>query len=138
LIEICFLETKLLDLLNTQFKEITVRSAKLTNMTHQQFIQAIRDCDNGILNFNKGKKPKVAFLYNGKWYPLHAIVNKANGFIGTKNPNTHRSLNEISGLHLWLRTEEIKFTNNFPVNITQIEVADEVRQLSKILYQLTK
>lgn len=104
-------------------------------MTRNELIIAIEDCNNGHLNFNLGIK--LAFLFSKKWYPLRATVNHARSIIHETELTTDRALLNLALILPYTRIAEIKFINNFPIELNQNELFEEVKKISIILNNLT-
>jgi hypothetical protein len=106
-------------------------------MTITELLQSITECNNGQLNFNLGTN-RFAFLYSKKWYPLRATVNRAKE-LSNENANLtkNEALVELVNILPYTRVDEIEFLNNFPVEISNVEILEEVNKISIILQQLT-
>lgn len=104
-------------------------------MTLQQLQLAINECDNGLLVFNLGNNR--SFLYNKKWYPLRAIVNRARAINGENEATTDRALLNLCIVLDYIRIDEVSFVNNLPVEINQDEVMIELKNVVTILKSLT-
>lgn len=104
-------------------------------MTQHELIIAIEDCNKGQLNFNLGRNR--AFLFSKRWYPLRATVNHAREFIFETELTTDRALLELVLVLPYTRISEIEFVNNFPVELNQNELFEEVKKIARILNSLT-
>ena len=82
-------------------------------MTYEQLLEAINECNKGLLNFNLGHTR--AFLFHKRWYPLRAIVNRAKEQNGENSLTTDRAQVELSFVLDYFRIENINFENNFPL-----------------------
>ncbi len=84
-------------------------------MNTQIFFNTINRFDNGMINFNLGVK--WSFLFNRKWYPVHAFMAEYRILAGIPGEmNLHSSVNELSKLFP-ITTAEIQFATNLPVSI---------------------
>ena len=104
-------------------------------MTQNELMIAIEDCNNGHLNFNLGYNR--AFLFSKRWYPLRATVNHARSIIHETELTTDRALLELVLVLPYTRISEIEFVNNFPVELNQNELFEEVKKIAAILNSLT-
>ena len=104
-------------------------------MTLAQLHIAINECDNGLLIFNLGINR--SFLYNKKWYPLRAIVNRARAINGEGEATTDRALLNLCIVLDYIRIDEVSFLNNLPVVINQDDVMIELKNVATILKSLT-
>ncbi len=84
-------------------------------MNHIVFNQVIDRFNNGQVNFNLGSK--WSFLFDQKWYPVHAIMAEYNTMMGISvEMNLHSSVFALSKFFP-IATAEIEFVNHFPINI---------------------
>jgi hypothetical protein len=84
-------------------------------MNNQLFFNTINQFDNGMVNFNLGIK--WSFLFNRKWYPVHAFMAEYRILAGIQGEmNLHSSVNELSKFFP-ITTAEIQFVTYFPVSI---------------------
>jgi hypothetical protein len=105
-------------------------------MTLADLQQAINECNNGLLVFNLGNNR--SFLYNKKWYPLRALVNRARALNGENEVTTDRALLNLSITLDYVRIDEVSFLNNLPVDLNQDEVMIELNNVVSILKSLTE
>lgn len=79
------------------------------------FNQVVASFNNGQVNFNLGYK--WSFLYNQKWYPVHAFMAEYNAIMGIGNEmNLHASVFTLSKF-IPTATAEIDFVNHLPKSI---------------------
>ena len=98
-------------------------------------LNAIQICDNGDLPFNQGESR--AFLYGRRWYPLRAVVNTAANLAGQNNDlTTDRALVELVYRVPYTRIKEIIFNNEFPVEMEEHEIMQEVVLIKNVLVEL--
>lgn len=84
-------------------------------MNHTVFIQVIARFDQGQVAFNRGRT--WSFLFNQRWYPVHAFMAEYNSLLGIPNQkNLHSSVFELSKLFP-VTTAEIEFANHLPVSV---------------------
>jgi hypothetical protein len=84
-------------------------------MNHIVFNQVIDRFNNGQVQFNLGRK--WSFLFDQKWYPVHAFMAEYNVIMGVTNEmNLHSSVFTISKF-IPVSTAEIEFVNHLPVNV---------------------
>jgi hypothetical protein len=100
-------------------------------MTLQALQTAISACNNRQVIFNRGTL--YAFLYKQKWYPLRAIVNHA---VPNMNYTKDQSLRELTDLLKLVRIDQVNFTNNLPIQLTDRQRLDEAKLLSNLLNDL--
>ena len=102
-------------------------------MQLQHFHSAISDYDNGVRSIQNGKLR--AFLYKRKWYPLRAVVNRAE-VIATglhQDWNVEKCLTELAYIFpYYLRIEDIHFTGA-PVSISDSEAIMEIERVKDVL-----
>jgi len=104
-------------------------------MTLDHLMQAIQDCNQGLLDFNLGNSR--SFLWGKSWYPLRATINAAATYAHERNDlTTHSALNEIVGLGIWTRIAEIQYHFSFPVPLRDLSIHEEAMELSKIIITL--
>ena len=103
---------------------------------NEHLLQAIEDCDHGIIPFNIGMTR--AFLFGKKWYPLRAVVNYARHLAGEGELTTDRALVEIANLGYYVRITNVDFLNNFPIQLNNPEIIAETFSISKILERLAR
>lgn len=80
----------------------------------EHILKAIRDCEEGKLNFYLGDSE--SFLFEGKWYPLRKIINTA--FENT-NQNSDYNLYQATMIltkFIPVTTLNVVYLNNRPVN----------------------
>lgn len=104
-------------------------------MTIEQILQAINECNNGQLNFNLGSNR--SFLFNKRWYPVRSTINRAREINGEAELTTDRAQIELCTILHYTRIDEVRFSNNRPVLINQVETIDEIKKISIILTSLT-
>src|SRR5688572_26934882 len=105
-------------------------------MTVIHLNQAIQECNDGQLDFNLGEVR--SFLYEKKWYPLRATINRAATLANENNDlTTDRALVQLVYLNLWTRVSDINFQTPFPLEINNNEFLEETKKLSKILFAIT-
>jgi len=104
-------------------------------MTIQQILQAINECNNGLLDFNLGNNR--SFLFNKNWYPLRATVNRARELNGETELTTDRALFELCTILHYTRIDEVSFVNNLPIVINPTETMEEIKKIATILKSLT-
>jgi hypothetical protein len=81
-------------------------------MNHIVFNQVVDRFNNGQVQFNLGRK--WSFLFDQKWYPVHAFVAEYNVIMGIGNGmNLHSSVFAISKF-IPVVTAEIEFVNHLP------------------------
>lgn len=84
-------------------------------MNHTVFIQVIARFDQKQVAFHRVKT--WSFLFNQKWYPVHAFMAEYNSQIDIPGQmNLHSSVFELSKLFP-VATAEIGFVNHFPVSL---------------------
>jgi hypothetical protein len=84
-------------------------------MNYIVFNQVIERFNNGQVQFNLGRK--WSFLFDQKWYPVHAFMAEYNVIMGITNEmNLYSSVFELSKVFP-LSTAEIEFVNHLPVNV---------------------
>jgi hypothetical protein len=105
-------------------------------MTINHLNQAIADCNNGLIQFNLGS-PR-SFLFENKWYPLHAVYNYASGLANQPNdiPVDSALTLLLRDLLPYTRIKNVAFNNHLPVPLTDAEKLEESRNLSMMLSQL--
>ena len=94
----------------------------------QNLLIAIEQCNMGLLHFNNGNIR--AFLFGKKWYPLRAIINNAYNALGEEEVTTDRALVALSYLIPYTRIANIHFQDNFPIEINEGEILEELRFLN--------
>ncbi|MFN4249295.1 MAG: hypothetical protein ACK4EY_16325 [Flavipsychrobacter sp.] len=100
-----------------------------------QFLQSLQHCLSGRINFNLGVKR--AFLYGKYWYPLRATINHARSLDNQIDElTTDRALVELAYFLPYIRIADIEFTSQYPVEIDESKVLDEIRHLSNKLNQI--
>ena len=105
-------------------------------MTFENLLEAIEDCNNGLIGFNNGEAR--AFLYDKNWYPLYAVMNK--GFEIALEPAevSDRSTVKLTYLLPYTRIKErVLFNANLPVPLNNTEVLEEYRLLTNRMQELT-
>ena len=81
-------------------------------MNHIVFNQVVDRFNNGQVQFNLGRK--WSFLFDQKWYPVHAFMAEYNVIMGISNEmNLYLSVFELSKFFP-IATAEIEFVNHFP------------------------
>lgn len=81
-------------------------------MNHIVFNQVVDRFNNGQVQFNLGRK--WSFLFDQKWYPVHAFMAEYNVIMGIGNEmNLHSSVFTISKF-IPVVTAEIEFVNHLP------------------------
>jgi hypothetical protein len=103
-------------------------------MIKQQLILAIKECDQGLLVFNNGSHR--SFLYQNKWYPLRATVNRARQINGEDELTTDRALLQLALTLDYISIDEVVFEGNFPIIISQSEKLSEIKKITSILNDL--
>ena len=84
-------------------------------MNYIVFNQVIDRFNNGQVQFNLGRK--WSFLFDQKWYPVHAFMAEYNVIMGiTSETNLYLSVFELSKLFP-IVTAEIEFVYHLPVNV---------------------
>lgn len=84
-------------------------------MNHIVFSQVVDRFNNGQVQFNLGIK--WSFLFNQKWYPVHAFMAEYNVIMGIENEmNLHSSVFALSKF-IPTATAEIEFVDHLPVNV---------------------
>ncbi len=84
-------------------------------MNHIVFNQVIDRFNNGQVQFNLGRK--WSFLFDQKWYPVHAFMAEYNVIMGITNEmNLYLCVFELSKF-LPIAAAEIEFVNHLPVNV---------------------
>jgi hypothetical protein len=84
-------------------------------MNHVVFNQVIDRLNNGQVNFNLGRK--WSFLFNQKWYPVHAFMAEYNMLMGIAGEmNLHSSVFELTKFFP-IATAEIEFVNHLPLSV---------------------
>jgi hypothetical protein len=77
-------------------------------MTKENIIQAAIDCQNRDLNFNNGNNR--SFLFNNKWFPLRAVINRAATIAKEQNNlTTDKAMKILIYLFPYARIRNIKF-----------------------------
>ncbi|WP_147367933.1 hypothetical protein [Fibrisoma montanum] len=105
-------------------------------MTLNHLNQAIQECDNGQLPFNTGNIR--SFLFDKKWYPLRAVINRAMSLANEPADLTSdRAVVQLVYLGIWTRICDVSFGNPLPIAINQNEKNQEVNSLAKVLVTLT-
>lgn len=105
-------------------------------MTLQHLTQAIQDCNNGNLDFNLGEVR--AFLFENKWFPLRATINRAAEYSHENNDlTTDRALVQLVYLGMWTRIKDAIFLNQLPIALNDNEKLIESNKLSQTLLDLT-
>jgi hypothetical protein len=103
-------------------------------MNLQNLLHAINECDHGELVFNLGNNR--SFLYQKKWYPLRATINRARGLNSENELTTDRALLELSTILDYIRIGEIMFKSYLPVSINHAETIIEIKKIANILNSL--
>lgn len=84
-------------------------------MNHTVFIQVIARFDQGQVAFNRGRT--WSFLFDQKWYPVHAFMAEYNSLMGIPGQmNLHSSVFELSKFFP-IATAEIEYLNHLPVSV---------------------
>jgi hypothetical protein len=105
-------------------------------MELEHILQAIHDLENGLVNYNNGQT--YCFLYDNKWYPIHATINRAR-LIANVNAeyNLHRCVSELHNLLDVVIINQIEIENNNLVHLGTEEkfelitnLADKIKELS--------
>jgi hypothetical protein len=86
-------------------------------MNHSVFIQVIDRFNTGQVIFNRGRN--WSFLFDQKWYPVHAFMAEYNSLMGIPGQmNLHSSVFELSKFFP-TATAEIEYLNHLPVPVNQ-------------------
>lgn len=105
-------------------------------MTLQNLHQAIQECNIGALNFNIGEVR--AFLFENKWYPLRATLNRASELAHENNElTTDRALVQLVYLDVWTRIKDVTFHDCFPIALKDNDKLIESNKLAGIILKLT-
>ena len=84
-------------------------------MNNQIFLMTINEFDQGLVQFNLGEN--WSFIFNQKWYPTRAFMNRYNFNSGIENQiNLHSSTHELSKLFPVV-SSEINYTYHRPVEV---------------------
>ncbi len=84
-------------------------------MNHTVFIQVIARFDQGQVAFKRGRT--WSFLFNQKWYPVHAFMAEYNSLMGIPGRmNLNSAVFELSKF-LPTATAEIEFVNHLPAPV---------------------
>jgi hypothetical protein len=84
-------------------------------MNHIVFNQVIDRFNNGQVQFNLGRK--WSFLFDQKWYPVHAFMSEYNVIMGVGDEmNLYLSVFELSKFFP-TATAEIEYVNHLPVSV---------------------
>ena len=98
-------------------------------MNLQDLLQAIDECDNRLLTFNRGYT--TSFLYKNKWYPVKATVERVIG-----GCNTSQATVELTKTLDYVRIKSVNFTTNLPVTLNDTDIKEEAKKITKILNEL--
>ncbi len=106
-------------------------------MILQNLNQATQECNIGALNFNLGEVR--AFLFENKWYPLRATINRASELAHENNNlTTDRALVQLVYLGVWTRIKDVTFHNQLPITLNDNEKLFESNKLAQKILILTK
>ena len=106
-------------------------------MEELHILQAIQDLENGLVNFNNGQT--YCFLFDNKWYPIHAIVNRAKLIANINTEyNLHRSILELHNLLEIVIINQIEIENNNLVHLGTEEKFDLIKNLADKIKELSK
>jgi hypothetical protein len=105
-------------------------------MNKQNLMQAINECNNGQLPFNLGNNR--SFLFNKKWYPLRATINRARAINHEGELTTDRALLALCTILDYIKIGEVDFTTYIPIEINQSEIINEVKLISDLLKGLSQ
>jgi hypothetical protein len=84
-------------------------------MDIQIFIQTINEFDHGLVQFKLGEN--WSFIFNKKWYPTHAFMNRYGFNCGIENEiNLYKSTHELSKL-IPITSSKINFNSHNPIEI---------------------
>lgn len=105
-------------------------------MDSSHILEAILELDNGLLTFNNGET--YCFLHNNKWYPIHAIVNRAKNLANeTSEYNLHNSIFKLHNLLNFVYIKKIKIENNNLLFLNTEEKMDLIKILANKIKKLT-
>mgnify|MGYP001544788763 CR=1 FL=1 len=97
----------------------------------EHLLTAMDICDNGDLPFNQGNIR--AFLHGKKWYPLRAIFVYVYQLAGLDEPTSNEALVKLAYLIPYTRIDDINFHNNFPVELNEERIINEIRYIKDTL-----
>jgi hypothetical protein len=101
-------------------------------MNYESFLAAIHECDAAELQFNLGNRE--SFLFNGKWYPVFAIINRAA--IISNNPQqytTHHAIVLLTQLLPMARIENVHYLSQDPIELDANSKLNQLRMYQNAL-----
>jgi len=107
----------------------------MKNMTIENIIQATIYCQNGDVPFNNGNTR--SFLFNNKWFPLRAVINRAAKIANEPNDlTTDKAMKVLVYLFPYARIRNVKFKKNELVPLSPEEIQEEIKILTDMINQL--